>query len=88
MNIVYWSSVCGKVTNISTFIGETLAMISYLIPDAVRGRYWAIRYSWNIMPVWNNFVCLADPPYAAGLYSIVHVARPLLDVCIMSQHVT
>ena len=28
----------------------------YLIPDAVRGtsyRYWAIRYSWNIMPVWN-----------------------------------
>ncbi len=29
--------------------------IHYLISDAARGKYCNIRYSWNIMPVWNYF---------------------------------
>ncbi len=37
-------------------------VLYYLIPDAVRGRYCTIRYSWNIMPVRNYFLFLADLP--------------------------
>ncbi len=61
----------------------------YLIPDAVRGRYWAIRYSWN-MPVWNFFF-LADLS-CADLFSIVSMLLCSCCVlcncqkCMTSQH--
>ncbi len=55
----------------------------YLIPNAVRGRYCTIRYSWNIMPVWNYFLFLEDLPYKDVTVQLLCV-RPLLDMCMMS----
>ncbi len=55
----------------------------YLIPDAVRGRYCTIRYSWNIMPVWNYFLFLADLPCKHDTIQLL-CARPLLDTYMMS----
>ncbi len=54
----------------------------YLIPDAVRSRYCTIRYSWNIMPVRNYFLFLADLS-CADLFSIVSM---LLCNCYVLGH--
>ncbi len=68
-----------------------LIRVFYLIPDAVRGRHWAIRYSWNIMPVWNYF-CFLQICFCRPIYHCQHVAMllicamPLSDMCMMSQH--
>ncbi len=54
----------------------------YLIPDVVRGRYCTIRYSLNIIPVWNYFSILADLP-CTDLFSIVSM---LLCSCYVRGH--
>ncbi len=54
----------------------------YLILDAVRGRYCTIRYSWNIMPVWNYFLFFVDLP-CTDLFSFVSM---LLCSCYMLGH--
>ncbi len=61
---------------------HNLDLMYYLIPDAVRGRYCTIRYSWNIMPVLNHFLFLADLP-CADLFSIVSM---LLCSCYVVGH--
>ncbi len=56
-------------------------LLTYLIHDAVRGRYCTIRYSWNIMPVWNYFLFLEDLPCKNVTMQLL-CARPLLDIYI------